>query len=918
MKITNGPSGISEVVLCVALYFGLSENQGGHVFQPRNFKVSMKRPLQQLLLEWEVDSEAYSSGIEMVFNIQVNRTEENNIGWTENYTTALNTSNRLLKWSWFSEVALECVTHAVRIRSTVMSSEIWSNWSPWEIVDGLNVLDDSKNYILPEDKVIEEGSNIIFCCIAKKNEKVTKHFLYGIERNQTSLQRRVTFTAKNVQLSNEGGHNIECDFSDGRRSGTVLYVTRQPDQPNDLICETEDMIDLKCSWDPGQINTYYFSFCKASFTLSDVSGKTINCYQRICSFKIDKPIYTLTLKSKNCLGERHAHSSFEVVHRVHPVAPSDLSAKSLNATSIQITWHLSYIKGKLLLLCQIHGSYYGGEIQYNITVKNSNGLHHSTLDELQPYTNYTFRVRCGAAVMPFWKWSEWSKDATNQTHETAPSGRLDIWRDINPCLEKCNITVFWKVPPGLHAYGKIRKFEISWEKLEEPIVPHHVDLNPTWNNYTVPIESSSYKISVSARNSVNSSAPAVIVILAAEENGYVNCSYENTINNTANGIYISWKPQNRFDGYVVDWCNYPKSHPCDFQWKKFGENDSSALITPDAFSSGVRYTFRVYGSLGDETHLLEKKAKYLEESEPTCDPVLEISAVTSNSFTITWKFDHLNESHPGFIRGYNVYLKMEQGNCSLPEFEPLPDNPAVCAHTITDLKEKKFTVRHLKPNTIYQATVQAYSVNHKKISNYFSTVTTQSDGNWWLHLLLPLVIVPLMLIFCVCIWKSEFMTNCLRIPHPHVNVLKVAQWNVGTIKISDIPPSTLQVIEKHPVQSALGMFVENVTYFDPNIYQSLQSQQAASKKPNLPLTSYKPLQHLSFTSTAIRHLPEMSQDHLNYLSQTEVPLCVGQGGDFTSSVGPRQLLDYKPQLAEGSEANSPVSDEIMHLTATHW
>lgn len=40
-----------------------------------------------------------------------------------------------------------------------------------------------------------------------------------------------------------------------------------------------------------------------------------------------------------------------------------------------------------------------------------------------------------------------------------------------------------------------------------------------------------------------------------------------------------------YDSYIIDWCNFPKLQPCDFQWKRFGPNTSSALI-----NSGERRT----------------------------------------------------------------------------------------------------------------------------------------------------------------------------------------------------------------------------------------------------------------------------------------------------------------------------------------
>lgn len=54
---------------------------------------------------------------------------------------------------------------------------------------------------------------------------------------------------------------------------------------------------------------------------------------------------------------------------------------------------------------------------------------------------------------------------------------------------------------------------------------------------------------------------------------------EEQVNGTDDGIFISWEPRHIYDSYIIDWCNFPMLQPCDLQWKRFGPNASSALIS---------------------------------------------------------------------------------------------------------------------------------------------------------------------------------------------------------------------------------------------------------------------------------------------------------------------------------------------------
>ncbi|KAH0627899.1 hypothetical protein JD844_008454 [Phrynosoma platyrhinos] len=752
----------------------------------------MNRALQQLLLEWEVsdDMKSYGSEVDVVFNIQIYRSEENNIV-VNKFTTA-------------------CT--------------------------GMDFLDNGRSYIFPEYQVVEKGSSVTFCCIAKRNELLN-------------------------------GYNF-----DGKG--------RKPDKPKNFDCETEDMTELKCTWDPGQIKNYANldpAKCAANLTLSDVSNGQIyyTCTDKCTSGKFkmtgEQMRYHLRLTTQNCLGQEQTDVEVDVSHRIHLAPPVNLSACYQNATSIQLCWHIKLtrklpIKEAFGLLCQVNhmNSFYPGteEEEDNVTLWSlPDSYPHINLDRLQPYTMYTLKVRCAAGGGFFWKWSKWS-ETTIQTNESAPSGQLDIWREINPGLGERNITVFWKALFGFQANGIIKTYEICWENLEESNMSIHCN-STELNNYTITLGSQSYKISVSARNSANASTPSVIIISATGNNDTWNCYEESTTNNTADSIYMSWKTHNIFDGYIIDWCNYPMSEPCGFQWRRFGQNVSSTLITSDAFSPGVRYTFGVYGLQGDRSYSLEKRVKYLKE----------------------------------------------QGN------------PAICRHTIEDRNQKKYTVKNLEPSTTYLLAVQAYSLNPDNITNdKFKPITTQSERNWILPLLLSLVIVPLLLIVCACSWKSDCVQNCLipEVPHPYVHpfVPPFGEKSPVMAENSETTHDQLVVMKKPGVDKEpdLGRTWGHTIYLNPNYCQDLQGKDVASKKPNPSRTTYQPLQDF-FTSKTTSSPLETVRDNLNYISQNKVPFFGVQQSNSACFAESLQQPNYKPQLTAESPPNSPVSDENMHLIA---
>ncbi|XP_044287300.1 oncostatin-M-specific receptor subunit beta-like isoform X1 [Varanus komodoensis] len=913
-------------VLYSVFCFSLSEREGNHGLQPANltFNVSLNLHLQQILVEWEVpdDSESHLSGTEMVFNIEVYRTGENRTVISDNYTTVLNKSHQPLKWSWHSDVALECVAHRVRIRSMMTPAEVWSEWSPWKTVDGLDVLDKDKSYIFPMDKVVEENSSVTLCCIAKKNKRITTYTLSYDIRNALSKpvetkQRRLTFTEKNVP---QNSFILICQFSDAADNRiSDVFVDRQPDAPKDVSCETHDMKSVTCTWDPGHPS---LPRCSKNFTLSDNSSMKIYCNcntvekcSNSCSFEIgEQTTYNLKVMSKNCLGHKTTHYAFDASNRVRPKAPS-LFSGGINASAIELHWNVDLIKGVSHLLCEVSNSSGEEEERHNVTVPHRLTLaHHMHLTGLQPYTVYSLKVCCCPADRPFYKWSEWSNPLTIRTDEAAPSGQLDVWRDISPDLKKRLVTVFWKASPHFRAHGKIKTYEIFWEKLEESVASDQYKfVNETKNYKTIPLDGHSYKIGVSARNSVGTSTPSVIIILAAKENAKVNYIKEDTLNNTAHRIYISWKPQPKFDGYIVDWCNQPQSHPCDFQWKKFGRNDSSALILSDAFSPGVRYTFRVYGTQGNRSYLLEVKTKYLKELEPPSLLDIETSDVTSNSITLTWK-TYPQDFQAGFIRGYAIYVTR---NCTVEGSVQVsfPDGLMVCRYTIKDPHQNRFTVEHLEPSTVYQFSGLAYSTSPPDIAVLNSSVTTKfKRGERFMSTLLTLLIVPPVLLSCLCLWKCDCVRKRLLPDIPHPDVTLSSKGSGKPMDVSSCIPDKMIVMEvQHGSvvkQPAPEMTIVENRLYEPTFCPGQHMPKAISRLHQPHQAAYKPLE--SFFGSLQQ---EADRDNSSCHSPPKMTLPVRQESSTASSVELRQCTTYKPQQYPELLANLPISDENAALIA---
>ncbi|KFO76491.1 Oncostatin-M-specific receptor subunit beta, partial [Cuculus canorus] len=778
------------------------------VFPVTYLNISKDLALQQLLVEWDVGKPAHDTELSMSFEIQVRRADVNTTVWTEFHNVTLDKSGKPLHWIWNSDLPLECMSHLVRIRSKVEASKIWSQWSSWKTVLGLDTSNNSGPQIFPSDKIVEEGSDITLCCIGRRGRLIEKFFLDSADYvfSHTNSQLGL-LTVKNVARRGMPHIMVFCQESCNEaqcRDNAVLFVGKQPDKPNDFSCQTQDMRTVTCTWSQGG-DTYLYGPRSPKYTLfEEFSQKlvpcTVNCSKQCsCSWDRGKQrMWNVTVTVENLLGKKTALDTFDVTHRIYPAAPFQLWEESTD-TKITLYWKLRS-KG-IELFCQAEVLHPDGKVElHNIS---DTLLHYPkiTLSGLQPYTEYTARVRC-AAAKHFWRWSEWSKARTIRTKEAPPSGRLDIWREITPVPGGQNVTLFWKQAPDFRANGRSISYEVTWKKVEDDAEAESISFSSVYNSTRISIDNHSYRISIKAKNDVNYSLPSALIIPRAtgtEPEVSRSELKEERVNGTDDGIFISWEPRHQYDSYIIDWCNYPMLQPCDLQWKRFGPNTSSALINSAAFVPGVRYNFHIYGSVSSRASLLEKKTGYLRELPPLLDPFVEKVDLTFDAVTLSWDCYPTNESQTGFVRGYHVYVSPIKQNCSLKGSRKhvLPDDSVLCKYTIENPEEKRYTVKSLLSNTKYRLAVKAYTGGGETPIANFIYIDTPFNSNM-LYLLVLVVIIP-SLIAAICVLKMKWVKECCCpiIPSPNKSkVLSFKEFKTGPekiLKLNDCVPDVLAV-----------------------------------------------------------------------------------------------------------------------------
>ncbi|XP_075832055.1 oncostatin-M-specific receptor subunit beta isoform X2 [Microtus pennsylvanicus] len=937
----------------------------GEPFQltPEILNVTVESKLQQVNLQWTVPNLIHQE-LNMVFQIEISRMKTSNIIWVENYSAPVKW-NQVLHWNWKSEIPLECVAHFIRIRAVVDDAKYppqrsWSSWTPWEEVSVQVSVEPNTFLIFPEDKLLEEGSNVTMCLMYGQYVYNISCKLQEKPIHREQLDSHVSLMKLNsVVFRNIRGTNINCQAMNATKKllGTVLFVSKILEEPKNFSCETQDFKTLTCSWEPG-VDTALAWNQQDSQTYSlyeSFSGRQeLSDHKNSHTWQItedSQETYNFTLTAKNNLRKRSVNLIFNLTHRVHQKPPHDVTLETLSATEANMTWKVYSRGDNYMLLCQLELQHQREVIHaHNVSVHVSGNY---LFSDLEPDTEYKARVRC-ADANHFWKWSDWAQKEFT-TPEAAPSQAPDAWRHVRSENGSHFVTLFWKPLLKSQANGKIVFYDIVVENQDRPTESKHYRVEAPALGTQLSLDLSSYKIHITANNSVGVSPESVMVL--SNDSGHEEV-HEKRIKGTKDGFHISWEPSSGDAlGYVVDWCEHSRDQHCDLQWKKLGPNTTSTMVTSDAFKPGVRYNFRIFErSLQQDAQLIGRQTGYTQERAPLENPQVSVSNFTSNSFILNWPaYD--SDFQSAFIEGYRVYLKSQDMQCHPKGRRTiLPDKSVLCEYDIEDPEQKTFMVENLRPESIYEYLVVPYTSAGLGPNETFAWVKTPDENSHrLLQIILPMTLCVLLIII-VCYWKSQWVKEkCYPdIPNPYkssiLSLIKSKKNPHLIMHVKDCIPDVLEVINKveGPKTQRIGsgkahtedvpskplsvptensssgpvpcVFFENFTY-DQSAFDAGSHGLVPGPLKDTPL-------QLGLLTPPDKLLNVLGKDYMKslaespteetsliYVSQLASPMCGDKDNLATNPPMPVHCSEYKMQMAVPGRLASPALSENNNPTS---
>ncbi|ELW53472.1 Leukemia inhibitory factor receptor [Tupaia chinensis] len=740
---------------------------------PEIFNLSADFSNSTLYLKWNDKGSAFPHHSNVIWEIKILRKESMELVKLVTLNTALSDEDTVHHWSWVSDMPLECVTHYVGIRCYVddlhfSGHKEWSDWSP---LKNISWTPDSQTKVFPQDKVILVGSDITFCCVSQ--EKVL-----SAQIGQTSCPlihldgENVAIKIHNISVSENSGTNVVFTTEENI-FGTVIFVGYPPDTPQNLNCETHDLKEIICTWSAGRPTalvgprktsyTLFESFSEKHVRFKRVDVSTKESYQLLFQMLPNQEIYNFTLNARNPLGRSEAAILVNVTEKVYPHTPTAFKVKDINSTAVTLSWHLPGNFAKINLLCQVEINKTNSAQEWrNVTIKgveNSNYL--LVVDKLNPYTIYTFRIRCSTET--FWKWSKWSNKKQHLTTEAVPSRGPDTWREWKS--DGKNLIIYWKPLPINEANGKILSYNISCSSDEE--TQSLSEIPDPQHRAEIQLDKNDYIISVVAKNSVGSSPPSKIASMEIPND---DLKIEQTVG-MGKGILLTWNyDPNMTCDYVIKWCNSSRAEPCLMDWKKVPVNSTETVI----------------------------------ESAPIVAPNFTVEDTSADSILVKWE-DIPVEELRGFLRGYLFYF--EKGERDTFKMRDLDSGRSdVKVKNITDISQKTLRIADLQGKTSYHLVLRAYTDGGIGPEKSMYVVTKENSVGLIIAILIPVAVAVIVGVVTsiLCYRKREWIKETFYPDIPNPENCKALQFQksvcegssaLKTLEMNPCTPNNVEVLE---------------------------------------------------------------------------------------------------------------------------
>nr|XP_007959626.2 leukemia inhibitory factor receptor isoform X2 [Chlorocebus sabaeus] len=749
-----------------------------------------------LYLKWNDRGSVFPHHSNVIWEIKILRKESMELVKLVTHNTTLNGKDTLHHWSWASDMPLECAIHFVEIRCYIDNLHFsgrkeWSDWSP---VKNISWMPDSQTKVFPQDKVILVGSDITFCCVSQ--EKVLSALIGHTNCPLIHLDgENVAIKIHNISVSASSGTNVVFTTEDNI-FGTVIFAGYPPDTPQQLNCETHDLKEILCSWNPGRATALVGPRATSYTLLESFSGKyvrfkraeapTNESYQLFFQMLPNQEIYNFTLNAHNPLGRSESTILVNITEKVYPHTPTSFKVKDINSTAVKLSWHLPGNFAKINFLCQIEIKKSNRvQEQRNVTIKGvENSSYLVALDKLNPYTVYTFRIRCSTET--FWKWSKWSNKKQHLTTEAIPSKGPDTWREWSS--DGKNLIIYWKPLPINEANGKILSYNVSCSSDEE--TQSLSEIPDPQHKAEIQLDKNDYIISVVAKNSVGSSPPSKIASMEIPND---DLKIEQVVG-MGKGILLTWHyDPNMTCDYVIKWCNSSRSEPCLMDWRKVPSNSTETVIESDQFRPGVRYNFFLYGCKNQGYQLLRSMIGYIEELAPTVAPNFTVEDTSADSILVKWE-DIPVEELRGFLRGYLFYFgKGERDTSKMRVLES--GRSDIKVKNITDISQKTLRIADLQGKTSYHLVLRAYTDGGVGPEKSMYVVTKEN---------LAVAVIVGVVTSILCYRKREWIKETFYPDIPNPENCKALQFQksvcegssgLKTLEMNPCTPNNVEVLE---------------------------------------------------------------------------------------------------------------------------
>ncbi|XP_066096147.1 leukemia inhibitory factor receptor [Saccopteryx bilineata] len=774
---------------------------------PEILNLSANFPTSTLYLTWNDKGSVFPRHSNVIWEIKILRKENMDVVKLMTYATTLNGKDTVHHWSWASDMPLECTTHSVGLRCYIDDSHFsgrkeWSDWSP---LKNISWSADSQSKVFPQDKVVLVGSDITVCCVTQ--ETVSSAHVGSTKCPLIYLDgKNVAIKIHNISVSENSGTNVVFPTKENIY-GTVVFAGYPPDVPQKLNCETYDLKEIICTWDPGRPTALVGPRSTAYTLFESFSGKYIEfkrveapineTYQLYFQILPDEEIYNFTLYARNHLGQTESTVLVNVTEKVYPHAPSSVKMKDVNSTAVILSWNLpgSFTKIKLLCQVEINKANSVQELR-NVTIKgvqNSNYL--TVVDKLNPYTVYTFRIRCSSET--FWKWSRWSNEKQYVTTEAIPSKGPDTWREWRS--DGKNLIIYWKPLPVNEANGKILFYNVSCSSEEK--TQSFSEIPDPQHKAEIQLDKNDYIISVVAKNSAGSSPPSKIASMEIPND---DLQIEQTVG-VRNGILLTWNyDANMTCDYVIKWCNSSQPEPCLMDWKKVPANSTEAIIESDQFQAGVRYNFFLYGCRNQGYQLLRSVIGYTEELAPLVAPNFTVEDTSADSILVKWE-DIPVEELRGFLRGY--FFRFVKGERDTPNMRDLDSGRSdIKTKNITDISQKTLRIADLQGKTSYRLVMQAYTDGGMGPPKSMFVVTKENSVGLIIAILIPVAVAVIVGVVTsiLCYRKREWIKETFYPDIPNPENCKALQFQksvcegnsaLKTLEMNPCTPNNVEVLE---------------------------------------------------------------------------------------------------------------------------